>query len=156
MAADVPRIDPTTSLREAVAVLLERGWEAGVVETDGVPQGVLGRRQVLAALSERFGGYFSAQELSFAFLRAEAFGSEALRQMWHSFWDEPVSSIMTRDLIVVRDDAPLTEAAERLTDNRGADLVVVVRGDRTVGALRAAEVLSWVASEREPGLGLNS
>ena len=85
MAADVPRVNPATPLRDAVAVLLERGWEAGIVETDGFPRGVLGRRQVLAALSERFGGYFSAQELSFAFLRAEAFGSEALRQMWHSF-----------------------------------------------------------------------
>ena len=156
MAADVPRIDPTTTLRAAVAVLLERGWEAGVVETDGAPQGVLGRRQVLAALSNRFRGYFSAQELSFAFLRAEAFGSEALRQMWHSFWDEPVASVMTRDLVVVGDDAPLTEAAERLANNCGADLVVVVRDGRTVGALRAAEVLSWVASEREPRLGLRS
>ncbi|MEK6851917.1 MAG: CBS domain-containing protein [Candidatus Thermoplasmatota archaeon] len=60
-----------------------------------------------------------------------------------------------RDPVVVRDDDPLTEAAERLADNRGAELVVVVRDGRTVEALRAAEVLAWLATEREPKLGLN-
>ena len=154
MAKDFPRLTPDQTVRQAVRTLLEAGWLSGVVvDRDGVPLGTFGRRDVLRALSERTGGFYSEQELAFALLRGDVFGSDALRRLWHDSSDAPVESMMGREFPTVTEDTPLETVARRFAGGE-TELAAVVRRGRAVGALRPHDVLAWVAANRKRGRAL--
>lgn len=149
METDFPRIHPQEKVRRAVALLLDSGWPSGlVVDEEGTPVGVFGRREVLRALSARVGSFFSPAELSFACLPVEAFESEALCQVWRSFWDLPVSSVMEPAIPQVPEDAPLAVAARRLASG-DTEVVMVLSNGRAVGALRTRDLLATLADHPE-------
>lgn len=146
MLSDFPRIDPRHTIRQAVELLLESDWDSGFVLTaQGEAAGILGRREVLRALSEKTGGFFGWRELSFAFIRGEAFNSEALRQLWRSFWELPVESVMRCDVPEVSEEVSLAVVVHRFAGGE-ADAVAVVRRGKVIGALRPHAVLACMAA----------
>ncbi len=146
MVTDFPRLRPDLTVRQAVHVLLTLGWSSGlVIGTDGAPIGVFGRREVLRGLSEKTGGFFQEEELSFAFLRCEAFGSEALRAVWRSFWETPVEAVMARGVPCMPENATLARAAQRFA-GEDVQVLAIARKGQIVGALTPRELVEGLAS----------
>jgi CBS domain-containing protein len=54
---------------------------------------------------------------------------------------------MGRDVHTVREDTPLTQVARRFARD-DAEVAIVVRDRRAVGALRPQDVLAWMSSSR--------
>jgi len=150
MAHDFPRIPTESTVREAVETFLRAGWQAGIVLTpQGGPAGVIGRQEILGALSRRTGGFFSEQEIAFGMVPPGAFDSEALRDVWRRLWEAPVATVMQRDIPSVRDTESLAVAAGRMV-GESTHIVVVTKGGRVVGALRPSDILDSLRRTPEP------
>lgn len=145
-----PRIRSEETVRAAVRRLLAAGWTCGpVLDARGTPVGTFGRRDLLRAVSQRTGGFYSELELAFALLRGDLFNSASLRRLLQDSWDAPVDTVMEREPTTVAEDTPLERVARRfLRDD--AEVAIVVRGGRAVGALRPRDVLAALSRRRSP------
>ena len=149
MATVFPRISRYEKVRQAVAQLVEAGWASGLILSDeDVPIGTFGRREMLRTLSERTGGFFSEEELGFAYLQGEVFRSEAVRDVWRACWDSTVETVMRREVPMVTEDTSLAAVADRIVRS-GCDAAAVVRDGRIVGAIRSQDIVSWIAAHPE-------
>jgi len=149
MARSFPRIRADQTLDEAVGILVAEGGRAGtVVDANGGLLGTIGRREILRALSERTGRFYTEGELEFAHLRVEAFDSTALRHVWREFWTTPVSQVMRRQVPTVTADQEVFGAVSPLRADSG-DLVVVLEGRVPVGVIGVDQLLAALRPNAE-------
>jgi CBS domain-containing protein len=119
--SDVATIDGAESVRTALAMLADRGVGALVVSSDGrTIDGIMSERDVVRALHER--------------------GAALLA--------EPVSSVMTAEVVTCVPGAGVEELARTMTDHRVRH-VPVVDGEALVGIVSIGDVVKARLDELE-------
>jgi CBS domain-containing protein len=66
--------------------------------------------------------------------------------LYHQVYDLPIHDIMTRDVVVVAPDTPITEVAQQLLDRRIGG-VPVVQGDQVVGVITESDLFRLLLAQ---------
>ena len=120
MTTTLETIEPRASLEQAQAIFDQHDFNAlPVVERDG-----------------RLVGIFSKLDLLAAF----AFSPSSIIPQYEDVMRSPVADQMTRELVTVAPDLPLTRVLQELVETRNKSLPVV-DGSRLVGVVAREDVL---------------
>ncbi len=138
-AADVMTADPvtvraSTPLPEAAALMARRRLKRlPVVDDSGALVGVVSRLDLLRSAAEGFGR------------------KEAVPRELGLSGDQPLSSVMRRDVPTVHPDTPLPEVFQAVVSTRLNRALVVDRDRRVVGLVTDAELLERITPGLRPG-----
>jgi CBS domain-containing protein len=122
MRTDVKTIPPTSTFADAGAVLREHNISSIVVVEGGDPVGIITERDFVGVVAD---GLDPASTF--------------------------VGDRMTRDLVTVEAEMPISEAAS-LMKERGIRHLPVVEGDRFVGIVSIRDLLVWAADHDDVSL----
>lgn len=121
---------------EAYAVVLDRDGEmAGMLtEVDIIDVATVIQGQ------ERTGDSIADQDSDWAWEGIKAIGSRYLTTLNVEFPDDPVSSVMTEDVVTISRQRSVSEAAQRMITN-DIEQIPMVRGDEIVGMVKDLQLL---------------
>lgn len=143
MQTDVLMIRPDTSIIDIHKLFVEEEIHgAPVVDGDGVVRGVVSTLDLLRAVNE---------ETEPDPVRQSYFRNEWLLvpdELPGRLHDVKASDVMTRELVVVRPDTPIVEAARLMREQR-VHRVLVVDNHELVGVLTTFDLLRAFEDDRE-------
>lgn len=139
MTRDVMSVHPETPLGEVVRILVRSDFRAlPVVDGGGQLMGILTNRDLVAR-----GGLPARLEL-LATLRPDALEQELARS---GARDRTAGSVMTADVIRVREDEPLPRAAELMVERGVKRVPVVDAEERLVGIISRVDILRTLGED---------
>jgi CBS domain-containing protein len=142
MTPEVVSVGPDSTVREVADILMTRGISA-------VP--VIDGERLVGIVSE--GDLIRRAEIGTAEVRHRSWwlrlfeGNSALAAAYVRTHSERVRDVMTRDVITVAEDTPLSEVAALLEDNR-IKRVPVLREGRPVGIVSRANLIRALAAAK--------
>lgn len=130
LSAPVVAARPTTSLREAHGLLLERRISSlPVIDGEGALVGVVSRTDLLRVGSREAGRRPDAALLSFP--------------------ERAVSDVMTRDALTLSAEASVAEACALLVDNHVHRIFALAADGRLAGVFSTKDVMAALADKRD-------
>lgn len=120
--SDVISVEPNTSVKEVARLLSKKGIGCIIIkQTNGKVVGLVSERDIVRCITEQNGG---------------------------SFVEQPVSEIMSRDLMVCDLDSALNRLIIEMSEQRIRHLPVM-DGDQLVGLVSVGDLLSFRVAELE-------
>jgi CBS domain-containing protein len=146
MTKEAPRVTPQAPLREVVNALIEGGIKLLTVVNDD--------QQVLGVITL---GYLFTHDETFRRLDLrQATSTASLEHYVHQLFttQKTAGEVMHRHPLVVRDDMPLSVAAQRMISHKITRMPVVTSEGRVVGVLDQAQLLRYYSDLPDsPGRG---
>ncbi len=142
MTTDVATVGPETTVRDVVALLIDRGISAVPVQSDGrlvgiVSEGDLLRRAELGTERKR------SRWLEIA-TPGDCLAAEYIQEHGRK-----VADVMTKDVVTVRHDTPVNEIAA-LLEQRRIKRVPILRDGKLVGIVSRANLVQALALHGTP------
>lgn len=149
MQTDVVTVDPGDSLQEAMSMMTEnhvtglavldrKSRCVGVVSATDVLNYEQEHSEFTSEANEDLARYYNPQEERWESVRVSSFALE-------EFAEVPVSEIMTRNLITVRPNTPVTEVAKKMDEARIHRILVVDEKQGLHGIISASDFVHLVA-----------
>lgn len=150
MATDVVTIEPSDSLRDAMTLMTENHVTGlPVIDHKGRCVGLISATDILnyeqdhseetEEANEAMTRYYNPESQRWESVRVTAFALE-------EFADVPVSDVMTRELVSVSPETPVTDVAEKIVELDIHRALVLDEGQRLMGIVSAIDFARLVAA----------